>query len=447
VDQLTFYLRKRFLYSGSLANVTISLDQILDDGAVYYLNGVEVGRSGIGAGAPTFTTPATRTVGDAVEELNVITAPGTALVNGTNVLAVEVHQVNTTSSDVVFGARFKISVPSQASLVINEVLPAAVGAGFVEIFNPGVSTINLRNHYFTDDPANLQKLRVTSDLFISGGGLASIGFAESGLALSSPIKVYLVATNGTAIVNAVSATMPLDGRSIGRKPAGSANWFLFTEPTRNGPNASQSSLAAALQLNEVHFSSSNTVDWVEFFNSGDTPLSLNGLFLASNPELTDLAPLSGSVPPHGVVSQNFAFPLSGAEVTLFSSAPGTPCCRRGNSRGQGWATRCKLCRTEALSGTRRHPPLAMRRTIPRARLTSSSTKSCTTRPPTSRRQSSSSFTIAVRTQSSCPAGASSMGSALPFRPARRSRPTATSSSRRTGAGCRLRMGPSRCWGT
>ena len=65
--------------------------------------------------------------------------------------------------------RLNISAPTQASLVINEVLPGAAGAGFVEIFNPGTSAINLRDYYLTDDLANLRKFRISGDLPGPGG--------------------------------------------------------------------------------------------------------------------------------------------------------------------------------------------------------------------------------------------------------------------------------------
>jgi hypothetical protein len=316
-QQLTFYVRTKFTYNGSLKGATITVDQVLDDGAVYYLNGQEIGRSGMPSGSVTFTTAAGRTTGDAVEELGVITADGSALVNGSNVLAVEVHQTSSTSSDVVFGMRLNISAPTQPSLQINEVLPGAAGTGFVEIYNPGVNPINLRDHYFTDDPANFRKFRVTTDVMVPAAGLASVGFAESGLAAASPVKVYLVAPDGATIINAVSGTVPLDGRSIGRKPTGSSSWFLFTEPTRGRPNTSQSNVAAEVHLNEVHFGVSNRVDWVELYNSSGKVSPLDGLFLSAKADFSDKVPLSGSMQAGGYASQNIAFPVSGGEITLF----------------------------------------------------------------------------------------------------------------------------------
>ncbi|NIP93806.1 MAG: hypothetical protein GWO24_10245, partial [Akkermansiaceae bacterium] len=53
----------------------------------------------------SYTTNASRTVGDAREEEGIVTSSSPNLVNGTNVLAVEVHQTGANSSDTVFGAR------------------------------------------------------------------------------------------------------------------------------------------------------------------------------------------------------------------------------------------------------------------------------------------------------------------------------------------------------
>ena len=316
-QQLTYYFRTTFTYSGKTTGVTITVDQILDDGAVYYLNGKEIGRSGMPAGTVTFATAANRTTSNAIEEVAVITTSGSALVNGTNVLAVEVHQTNTTSSDLVFGMRLNISAPTQASLQINEVLPGPAGTGFVEIFNPGTSPVNLRNYYLTDNPANLQKTRIAGDILVPAGGLASVGYAESGLTVTSPVNVYLVAPDGETIINAISTGMPLDGRSLGRKPVGGDLWFLFTEPTRGAPNVSESSVAAEIHLNEVHFNGSKTIDWVEVYNHGDEAVSLEGLALSASADLSDKVPLSGSIPAGGYASLDVAFRTTDDEATLF----------------------------------------------------------------------------------------------------------------------------------
>ncbi|PYJ06259.1 MAG: hypothetical protein DME25_07020 [Verrucomicrobia bacterium] len=75
---------------------------MIDDGVVVYLNGVEVSRTGLPAGRVIFTTPANRTVNDAIYE-GPINLSAAALVAGTNVLAAEVHQALVNGNDVVFG--------------------------------------------------------------------------------------------------------------------------------------------------------------------------------------------------------------------------------------------------------------------------------------------------------------------------------------------------------
>ncbi|MGE5294706.1 MAG: lamin tail domain-containing protein [Solirubrobacterales bacterium] len=316
-QQLTYYLRKEFAYNGDIQGATISVNQILDDGAVYYLNGKEIGRSGMSEGTVTFTTAAGRTTGDAVEEQAVIVTDGSALVNGLNVLAVEVHQINTTSSDVVFGMQLNISAPSRSDLLINEVLPGVAGVGFIEIYNPGTSTINLRDYYLTDSATNLRKFRITQDIILPADGLATVGFAESGFAVSNPVSVCLVAPDGATMVNVIVTAMPMDGRSLGRKPTGGTLWYLFTEPTRGTANLSQEAVVAEIHLNEAHFDASQAVDWVELYNSSEDRILLDGLFLASSADLSDQTPLSGSIPAGGHASFDVVFPAPDGEVTLF----------------------------------------------------------------------------------------------------------------------------------
>jgi hypothetical protein len=82
----------------------LELSHVLDDGAIVYLNGVEVYRNNMPAGAVTFTTQATSTVGDATYQ-GPFPLPLDSLLPGDNVIAVEVHQIGQNSTDIVFGLR------------------------------------------------------------------------------------------------------------------------------------------------------------------------------------------------------------------------------------------------------------------------------------------------------------------------------------------------------
>jgi hypothetical protein len=300
-DQLTYYLRTSFQYNGPTSGTTIYIDQILDDGAVYYLNGIEIGRPGMPAGNIGFGTPAARTVGDAVEEISVITTDGSALRKGTNVLAVEVHQVGATSSDVVFGARLRISVPAGGDIRINEVMLDREGNGFVELYNSSSSPIDLHGYGLVLDPGRPVRLTISDNSPVEPGGLRAITITGAGLAITGPLTIQLIAPDGLTVVDAIRASIPLDGRSIGRQPDGSSNWYLFEQPTPGMMNLASTQLAQMVALNEVHLTGP-IADWVELYNQSDQPAVLEGLYLCSRTDMQDRIPLSGLLPAKGLLT-------------------------------------------------------------------------------------------------------------------------------------------------
>jgi len=99
----TYYFRTWFEFTGSDAeHSAIAIRAIIDDGAIFYLNGREIYRLGMPSGTVTSSTYANRTIGDAAYEGPfTVVLPG--LVSGSNLVAVEVHDVSATSSDVVMG--------------------------------------------------------------------------------------------------------------------------------------------------------------------------------------------------------------------------------------------------------------------------------------------------------------------------------------------------------
>ncbi len=97
----THYFVTEFVTSPVLATAALELTSLVDDGCVFYLNGLEVGRYNMPEGAIDYYTPATINIGSAECVTNVFAV--TNLNSGTNFLAVEVHQNSPTSTDVVFG--------------------------------------------------------------------------------------------------------------------------------------------------------------------------------------------------------------------------------------------------------------------------------------------------------------------------------------------------------
>ena len=99
--RVTYYFRTHFQFAGDPVQTLLQASIYIDDGAVFYLNGLEAGRVRMPAGPITPTSLATAPGPEGI--VGTLAIPSTALVVGDNVLAVEVHQVTATSSDLILG--------------------------------------------------------------------------------------------------------------------------------------------------------------------------------------------------------------------------------------------------------------------------------------------------------------------------------------------------------
>ena len=145
---VTIYLRTHFAFTTPYASaVTLTASNWVDDGAVYYLNGMEVARLRIAAGPVTFSTLAANVTPEG--QTNLLTFPTTSLVYGDNVLAVELHQGSTTSSDAVFGLTLDATVTATNQPVL--VSPQMQGGNSFQITMNGV----IGRRYALDRSTNL----------------------------------------------------------------------------------------------------------------------------------------------------------------------------------------------------------------------------------------------------------------------------------------------------
>jgi hypothetical protein len=99
---LTAYFRTNVTITDPAAFSSVLASLIRDDGAVVYVNGVEVGRNNLPAGPITFATPATAIISDRAAEKTIIpiTIPTSAFVPGVNTIAVEIHNSDRWSGDL-----------------------------------------------------------------------------------------------------------------------------------------------------------------------------------------------------------------------------------------------------------------------------------------------------------------------------------------------------------
>jgi len=98
---VTTYFRKVFQVDPALAFDSLTLKLVYDDGAAVYLNGTEIARLNLAPNAAA-TDFATATQYALENTWFTLAGDPNLLVPGTNTLAVEVHQVNPTSSDLSF---------------------------------------------------------------------------------------------------------------------------------------------------------------------------------------------------------------------------------------------------------------------------------------------------------------------------------------------------------
>ena len=113
---ITTWFRRAFTITNPASVMSLTLELVRDDGAVVYLNDAEVFRSNMPAGVITHTTLAGGNTG--VESAwHVTSVSPSLLVNGPNVLAVEIHQGLPTSSDISFNASLSAILPLRRAFV------------------------------------------------------------------------------------------------------------------------------------------------------------------------------------------------------------------------------------------------------------------------------------------------------------------------------------------
>lgn len=138
--QWTYYFRIPFVLTAPPpGDCPLSFRFLVDDGAVFYLNGQEFYRHGLPDGEITPSTPAISVSDPSV--IGPLTLDTTGLIIGTNWLAVEVHQWNPDSSDLVCG------VELLSCAVAKPGIPATPFAEndtqWIELFNRSDRPINL----------------------------------------------------------------------------------------------------------------------------------------------------------------------------------------------------------------------------------------------------------------------------------------------------------------
>ncbi|MDB4808248.1 lamin tail domain-containing protein, partial [Verrucomicrobia bacterium] len=347
----TFYFRKAFDFDPSAGGGELQINFLVDDGAVFYLNGKQIHRVNMKErGSIRYTTRALGSVLDA-ELSGPIVLSGTSLKQGKNVLAVEVHQYSTNDRDLAFGVSLGATVESLPDgVILNELMAANRGAvthadtnpDWIELYNPTNRDIDLAGAGLGDGvnleptfffPSNTL-LPAKGRLVVWCDDQAELPGLHTGFALDADgqnIALWWPSDEGLKIQDAVGFGPQPDDYSIGRDPDGIGPWVL-SAPTPSLANA-KSDLGSNLMLtiNEWMAQPNNGNDWLELFNKSDSPVPLAGLKLsddAAQPDKTVMPPLSfigpkshlrmiaDNAPGDGPVHLGFRLSSKGEEIVL-----------------------------------------------------------------------------------------------------------------------------------
>jgi hypothetical protein len=112
---ITYYLRNTFEVTNAAQYDSLVFDVLRDDGVVVYVNGTEAFRMNMPAGPVTAATLASSAVGGGDETTYFRAKTANLLVNGTNVIAVELHQAAASSSDLSFDMEVGFELPPLAA--------------------------------------------------------------------------------------------------------------------------------------------------------------------------------------------------------------------------------------------------------------------------------------------------------------------------------------------
>ncbi len=141
---ITYYFEQDFTFDGLDGDFQLTLNHMIDDGAVFYLNGVEVLRFQMPDGEIGAETLASASVNNA-ELSGPIVIPHDRLVEGTNTLSVEVHQRAAGSRDLVFGVDVAVQKFVEPATDFHE-----TNEQWIELYNRGSVPVDLSQWQLAD---------------------------------------------------------------------------------------------------------------------------------------------------------------------------------------------------------------------------------------------------------------------------------------------------------
>jgi hypothetical protein len=332
---ITYYFRKKFNVSNVAALTdTLIFNVMRDDGVLVYVNGIEVFRSNMpDTGTINYLTWAASTVDGAFERTYYSYAiPKSILVNGTNTVAVELHQRDGTSSDISFDMEIiedprtlnlltpakGASVPAGQPLAVNWYNIPSISKVKIELSTNGRTswTTLVNNHPASSKPYNFTLPNINaSNSFIRITD--STGVYKD----SSNIWIYPVPTTFNPCIDSLHigcfASVPMARNQVLKQPSN----HTFQQIGRQGQihnlggtvggnldftgfvTTGGSSKRGALGVNEENTPGGVSVFYIRFNDSTGTWLrDSSGKVVTSDPGVVQFTRnCSGGVTPWGTI--------------------------------------------------------------------------------------------------------------------------------------------------
>ncbi len=279
----TYYFRKPFVLGGDPAYTQLKLRTLVADGAVFYLNGVEVYRQNMPAGTIGYNTPALSDI-SAPTYSSLIPIPTDSLVAGANVLAVEVHQAAGSSDQALLGLELYSTmrpVPP-VTLAFNEVVAATNADFWLELVNYGTDPISLDGYVLSLDGTTNSEFVFPAGQSLAGGEFLATTNLPFNLHPAAGDKLYLISPTRTNVLDAVVVKK----RDRGRSPDGTGRWLY---PDQLTPGAANSfAFRQEIVINEImyhhriiapttnSFAKDSPEAWIELYNQSDHAVDLTG---------------------------------------------------------------------------------------------------------------------------------------------------------------------------
>ncbi|MBE0545707.1 MAG: lamin tail domain-containing protein, partial [Verrucomicrobia bacterium] len=231
-----YYFRKKFTLEALPQLAALQLQTIIADGAVFYLNGTEVLRWNMPAGPITASTLAVSNVPNPVI-LGPFDLSNSALVSGTNVLAVELHAALGGLTNVLFGAELSLTttnmlVPPPFPLAFNEISSGTNAEFWIELINYGSNTLDLAGCTLSRHGGGTIPHFVFPSQTLAPGEFVMLNQTTLGFGAEPGQRLFLYRPGGISVLDAVV----VKDEDRGRWPDATGRWWFPTTLTPGTSN-------------------------------------------------------------------------------------------------------------------------------------------------------------------------------------------------------------------